>query len=207
MSFSAYALLIANINWYRRLFCLYGQGTAVDVILAVRLCLPFIWTFSRLSFPSFVCFLFTPPVVLCHNKVSYIPSSDSFLILLSLWLILLFVFPLHHLFPPPPRKVHGRSRDGKRGLLFSSVWCGFGRVCAWFFWARGACFRKYVRRGVSKLCDVSHISPLMQICEFCVLYKLQFVCFRIHGCSLRGGGRESCADSQTPLPPDCRKKY
>ena len=21
----------------------------------------------------------------------------------------------------------------------------------------------------------------------------------------RGGGREACADSQTPLPPDCRK--
>lgn len=102
MSFSAYELLIANINWYCRLLCLYGQGTAVAVILAVRLCLPFIWTFSCLSFPSFVCFLFTPPVVLCHNKVSYIPSSDIFLILLSLWLILLFVFPLHHSPPPPP---------------------------------------------------------------------------------------------------------
>lgn len=75
--------MIANINWYCRLLPeehMYGQGTAVDVMLAVRLCLLFIWTFSCLSFLSFVCFLFAPLVVLCHNKVSYIPSSDSFLI-------------------------------------------------------------------------------------------------------------------------------
>lgn len=81
-----YELLIANVNWYCRLLpteCINGQGTAVDVILAVRLCLPFIWTFSCLSFLTFVCFLFTPPAVLCHNKMSFTPSSNSFLILSS----------------------------------------------------------------------------------------------------------------------------
>lgn len=59
---------------------MYGQWTAEDVMLAVGLCLLFIRTFSCLSFLSFVCFLFALPVVLCHNKVSYIPSSDTFLI-------------------------------------------------------------------------------------------------------------------------------
>lgn len=139
MSFFACELLIANINWYCRLLRLYGQGTAVDVILAVGLCLPFIRTFSRLSFPSFVCFLFTPPVVLCHNKVSYIPSSDSFLIPLSLWSILLFVFPLHHPPPPPMRAWTVQRRDKEPAIQLRVMWArACTRVfCFFFFGPRG----------------------------------------------------------------------
>ncbi len=125
---------------------MYGQGTAVDVILAVRLCLPFIWTFSCLSFLSFVCFLFAPPVVLCHNKVSYIPSSNSFLIPSPYGWFRCLCF--HSII-----RLSSEKAEMGQGLLFSSVWCGFGCVRVWF-WHRTH-FRKYIRRGVSVRCVTS----------------------------------------------------
>lgn len=151
ISVSTYELLIANINWYCRPLLaehMDGRGTAVAVILAVRLCLPFIWTFSCLSFLSFVCFLFTPAVILCHNKVSYIPSSNTFLILSPYgWFCCLCFHSIILL--PSDRAVTGQ------GLLFYSVWCGFRCVCVWAVLPAQGMFQKiYVRGGVSRASSV-----------------------------------------------------
>lgn len=178
VSFCVYELLIANINWYCRLLPeerMYGQGTAVDVILAVRLCLPFIWTFSCLSFLTFVCFLFGPPVVWCHNKVSYIPSSNSFLILSPYGWFCCLCF--HSIIRLPM----DRAKIGHKACYSTLSDVGLG-VFVWFW--HGVCFRKYVRRCVSSLRDVSNISLLMQVRQFassvsCI--ALCFICLHLCG--------------------------
>ena len=148
------------MNWYCRLSLeerTYGQGTAVAVILAVRLCLPFIWTFSCLSFRSFVCFLFTPPVVLCHNKVSY-PLPPILFSSFFLMVDFAVCVSTSSFFSPPPL---GWSRDGTRPAI---------RLCV----MRVVCGGGYVSRSVSEVCDVSGIALLMRVC---VLQELHHAAF------------------------------
>lgn len=159
ISFSTLELMIANINWYCRLLPeehIHGQGTAVDVILAVRHCLHFIWTFSCLSFLSFVCFLFSQPVVLCHNKESYNPSSVSFLNPSpSGWFCCLCFHSIIHL-------LSYRQGEKKWGKTLYSTLCIVGLGMCACFWHKAE-IRKHVRRGAREQL-ISIASLPMELC-------------------------------------------
>lgn len=190
-----YELLIANVNWYCRLLpaeCMNGQGTAVDVILAVRLCLPFIWTFSCLSFLTFVCFLFTPPAVLCHNKMSFTPSSNSFLILSSYGWFCCLCF--HSFFPTHVEQ----RRDKACSFTLCDVgldMCVFVCVVVWLL------VLKYIKRGVRDSC-VTLVTwwcrSARQAASCCISSVFVFIC-------TEWKGREVLCWQPALLPLDCRK--
>lgn len=143
ISFSTLELLIANINWYCRLLPeehIYGQGTAVDVILAVRHCLYFIWTFSCLSF--LVLYVFSSPSLLFCVITKRVITPPPLVFSSRLLLVDFAVYV-----STPSFISSYTDRGEKWGKTFYSTLFIVGLGMCACFWHKAE-IRKYVRRGV-----------------------------------------------------------
>lgn len=103
VSSAAVEPVIANTNWYRRLSPeerVHGQGTAVDVMLAVRALFTFHLNIFLSPIPGFCMFSLRPRLLFCviTEWVIFPPPTVSSSAAPS-QLIWLFMFPLHHSSP------------------------------------------------------------------------------------------------------------